>query len=228
MNPIGDTWNVVGNLFLFTDHAQARTTGAMVSSQIASAATMSTTVNPPENGAVKYTQKASRNDVTTGYVNTSDGRVYTTVKTGREWRNAGTASDKGLVQSITQSDRITQNSTSRIGARTVHSSALTESYPIRVDASSADYTNDQNFSLTATVRMGQQVSSVVRDSRVPTVRGWNWTVDSYGILGRTDGVTSESDGNSTSSYIGTDDRARPYIHYIKTDHGKVLVDRHLP
>lgn len=225
MGQIGDGWNVMANLFLFTDHGQARTTGALVSSKVAAAATTSTTANPPRKGAVKYVQTASRKDVTIGYVNTSAGRVYTTVANNRAWRNVGTASDNGLVQSIIQSDRITQNSTSRIGNRPLRSSSLSESYPISVDASSANYTDDQNFSLTATVHMGQQVDSVVKEGSARTARNWNWTLDSYGILGRTASVTSESDGHSTSSYTGTDDRGRPYRHYIKTEHGKVLVNR---
>ena len=225
MSPIGDTWNVMANLFLYTDHGQAQTSGALLSSQVAAAATASTTVNPPQGGAVSYVQKAERSDETTGYVDTSAGRVYTTVANGREWQNAGTASDNGLVQSIAQTDRMTQNSTSRIGNRTVRSSTLSESYPITVDASSANYTNDQNFSLTATVHMGQQVDSVVKEGSSRTARNWDWTVDSYGILGRTAGVTSESDGHSSSSYAGKDDAGHPFRHYIETNHGQVLVDR---
>ncbi|MGA7203334.1 MAG: peptide-N4-asparagine amidase [Specibacter sp.] len=225
MNPIGDNWNVMANLFLYTDHGQARTTGALVSSDVAAAATAFTTVNPPKNGAVKYTQDATRHDSTTGYINTSAGKVFTTVASNRVWRNAGTASDNGLIQSISQSDRMTSNSTSKVGNRTIRSNSLQESYPITVDASSANYTNDQNFSLTATVHMGQQVDSVMKEGSARTARNWNWTLDSYGILGRSAGVTSESDGHSTSAYKGTDDNGRPYRHFIVTEHGKVLINK---
>ena len=225
MPQIGDGWNVVANLFLYTDHGRAQTSGALVSSKVAAAATTSTVVKPAKNGAVKYTQKASRNDVTTGYVNTSAGRVYTTVQNGRQWQNAGTASDNGLVQSIAQGDRMTADSTSKIGNKTIRSSSLDESYPITVDASSANYTDDQNFSLTATVHMGQQVDSVVKEGSDRTARSWDWTLDSYGILGRSAGVTSESDGHSTSSYKGKDDAGKPYRRHIETNHGKVLVNR---
>jgi hypothetical protein len=225
MPQIGDGWNVMANLFLFTDHGQARTSGALTSSKVAATATTSTVVNPLKKGAVKYTQKASRNDVTAGYVNTSAGRVYTTVANNRAWQNAGTASGNGLVQSIAQSDRITQNSSSRIGNRTIRSSSLDESYPITVDASSANYTDDQNFTLTATVHMGQEVNDVVKEGSARTARNWNWTLDSYGILGRSAGVTSESDGHSTSSYKGKDDSGKPYRHFIETAHGKVLVNK---
>lgn len=225
MNQIGDTWNVKANLFLYTDHGQAQTSGALVSSKVAAAAATSTVVNPPSAGAVAYTQTASRHDVTSGYIDTSAGRVHTVAESGREWRNDGTASGGGLVQSITQSDHMTADSTSRIGNKSIRSSSLQESYPITVDASSANYTNDQNFSLTATVHMGQEVDSVVKEGSDKTARNWNWTLDSYGILGRSAGVTSESDGRSTSSYKGKDDSGKPYRHYVETEHGKVLVNQ---
>ena len=54
------------------------------------------------------------------------------------------------------------------------------------------------------------------------IRGWNWTVDSYGILSRAAGVTSESDGHSQTSYLGTDDRGRLYRKSISTNHGRVV------
>lgn len=226
MNPIGDTWNVVATLFLYTDHHQTQTSGRLTVDHVAAAPATTTTSSSPTTGTVKYAEHASRRDVLSGYVNTSDGRVFTTAVNGRAWRNSGTLSDNGLVQSITQSDYITQLSASRIGHRVVRSTSLLESYPISVDFSAANYTDDQNFSLNGTVDMGQQVLSVVAQGSKPTIRGWNWTVKSYGVLARTDGVTSEADGHSKTSYVGTDDRGRPYWHYITTDHGRVLVDRH--
>jgi hypothetical protein len=72
--------------------------------------------------------------------------------------------------------------------------------------------------------MGQDVTDVVRDAHRREFRGWTWTVDSTGVLARTDGVTSESDGSSTTRYVGTDDRGRPYHHRIVTDHGQVVRD----
>jgi hypothetical protein len=101
---------------------------------------------------------------------------------------------------------------------------LTESYPISVDFDASSYVSDQNFSLQGTVHMGQDVADVQRAGRRPQFRGWKWTVDSTGVLARTDGVTSESDGSSSTAYAGTDDRGRPYYHRIVTDHGQVVRD----
>ena len=41
------------------------------------------------------------------------------------------------------------------------------------------------------------------------------------MLSRTDGVNSESDGSSTSSYVGDDDRGRHYEHYLASNHGLI-------
>ena len=160
------------------------------------------------NGAVDYRETATRHDVTAGYLNTSQGRVLSTVRTDRSWSNSGTISDNGLVQTVRQSDRITQRSLSTTGRRVLSSSSLIENYPITVDYSAAQYVDDQNFSLTGTVHMGQQVASVLTDGGRPVIRGWNWTVDSYGVLSRAQGVTSASDGHSRTAYVGTDDRGR--------------------
>ncbi|NYJ74063.1 peptide-N4-asparagine amidase [Allobranchiibius huperziae] len=227
ISPIGDTWNVTAALFLYTDHHRARTSGSLTSANVAAAATTDTTVDPARQGAVHYSQTARRADSVTGYIDTSAGRVVTTVSTGRTWSNAGAVSDSGAVQSIRQQDLMTTRSVSRVGARTVRSLFLRESYPITVDFSAADYTDDQNFSLTGTVTMAQDVARFATDGRHATGLAYDWRVSSYGVLARSKGVTSESDGHSTTSYIGTGATGRPYWHVITTNHGRVTSDRHL-
>lgn len=174
---------------------------------------------------MQYAETAKRSDRISGYVDTSAGRVVTTVNTSRNWTNSGSVDDSGMVQSIMQQDAMATQSVSRVGHRIVRSAALKEFYAISVDFSAADYVNDQNFSLNGTVDMTQRVSSLVRDGSALTRRGWDWNVTSYGVLARKDGTTSESDGHSTTSYIGTDDNGRPYWHRITTDHGQVVTDR---
>ncbi|HEX2903553.1 MAG TPA: peptide-N4-asparagine amidase [Jatrophihabitans sp.] len=224
ITPIGDNWNVTAVLFLYTDHHWSHTSGALMSSSVPAAASTRTTAGPITNGSVNYDETATRSDALAGYVNTSAGRVVTTVNTGRSWRNTGTVGDSGLVQHVTQSDRLSYRSISRIGGRVIASSTLSENYPITIDFSAANYVNDQNFSLTGTVDMRQQVASLVTGAGRPAVRGWDWDVDSYGILARTNGVTSQSDGHSSTSYLGTTDAGRLYRHRIITDHGQVVSD----
>jgi hypothetical protein len=167
---------------------------------------------------------ARRDDALAGYVDTSAGRIRTHVTYQRQFRNTGQVSDHGLVQSIDQRDRVAQTSVSTRNGRVVRDDRLVESYPVSVDFSAASYVNDQNFSLQGTVHMGQDVASVGRSGGRPEARAWTWVVDSTGVLSRTSGVTSESDGHSRTSYAGTDDLGRPYYHRIVTQHGLVVTD----
>lgn len=223
ITPINDAWNVTATLFLYTDHHRARTSGALTQDTAAPAATTHTTASAVTGGQ-SYDVTGSRADTVAGYVDTSAGRIVTRDTYHRAYHQTGQVTDNGLVQSIDQSDRVVQTSVSTRGATVVRSASLAESYPISVDFSAALYTDDQNFSLDGTVDMGQDVASAVRDGATRTVRGWTWDVDSYGILARSAGVTSESDGHSSTSYTGTDDLGRPYHRAITTDHGRIVTD----
>jgi hypothetical protein len=222
INPIGDTWNVTATLFMTVDHHRARTSGALTTDSVAQAPVTKTSSTAPVNGSVDYRETAVRHDVTAGYLLTSQGRVVSTVRNDRSWSNAGTVSDNGLVESVRQSDTIAQRSSSALGHRMLSASSLIERYPITVDFSAAQYVDDQNFSLTGTVHMGQQVAGIVSSNGRPVIRGWNWTVDSYGILSRSAGATSASDGHSRTSYLGTNDRGWLYRKTITTNHGRVV------
>jgi hypothetical protein len=223
ISPVGDNWNVVATLFLWTDHHAARTSGALTEDTVAGDADVRTTSGPSGAGQ-QYTVTARRDDALAGYVDTSAGRIRTHVTYQRQFRNTGQVSDHGLVQSIDQRDRVAQTSVSTRNGRVVRDDRLVESYPVSVDFSAASYVNDQNFSLQGTVHMGQDVASVGRSGGRPEARAWTWVVDSTGVLSRTNGVTSESDGHSSTSYAGTDDQGRPYYHRIVTQHGLVVTD----
>jgi hypothetical protein len=217
---IGDGWTVTATLFLYVDHHATQTIGALTSDQVAPAATTHTTESAAD-GGTRAVVTADRSDVTAGYVDTSAGRVYTTVARTLDYRNDDTVTDAGLTQSIRQSERGAQTVTTTTGAGR---SAVrhTYDYPLRIDYSAAQYVDDQNFSLTGTVDMTQTLADETSDGRHwRPVRASTENVDSSGVLARTAGVTSESDGHSTSYFAGTDDRGRPYLHYLASNHGIV-------
>jgi hypothetical protein len=223
ITPIGDNWNVTATLFLYTDRHRTRTSGALTEHSVTPSAATYTT-SSDIGGGQRYDVTGSRVDTVAGYVDTSAGRIYTRDTYRRAFAQTGQVTDNGLVQSIDQTDRVVQSSVSSRGATVVRSSSLAESYPLRVDFSAAQYVDDQNFSLDGTVSMGQDIASVVRAGGISSVRGWTWGVDSYGILARSAGVTSESDGHSSTAYTGTDDLGRPYHRAITSNHGRVVTD----
>ena len=214
-----DWWNVVATLFLYTDHHASRTSGAVLTDHVAPTGP-STTEKPLSDNGTRISVSAARRDVTAGYVDTSAGRVYTTVARDLSYASTDDVTAAGMAQLIHQTQSGSQTVTSTVGGRTTvtrHSFA----YPLSIDFSAADYTDDQNFSLTATVEMAQHLSDAVDGRTVGTSTEW---LRSYGILARVDGTNTESDGNSRTTFHGTDDQGRWYIREIVTDHGRVVSD----
>ncbi|BCJ37016.1 hypothetical protein Athai_45190 [Actinocatenispora thailandica] len=220
-----DRWDVVATVLLYTDHHAARTSGALTAHRVAPIAHPTTTEQPLSGNGTRVDVRASRNDVTAGYVDTSAGRVRTTVRSTLSYRNVDDVTAAGMAQSIEQTVSGRQRSTSTVDGHRVAASRHDFCYPLSVDYSAAAYTDDQNFSLTGTVEMARVVRTAAAGRRgwQTTERGREW-LRSTGILTRTDGVTTASDGSSRSTYDGLDDVGRPYHHRIVTDHGRILSD----
>jgi hypothetical protein len=221
---IGDGWTAVETLLLYTDHHAARTHGALLTDDVTPTADVGTQVSAVD-GGTQAVVSASRNAVTRGYVVSSAGRVTTTVTRKMDYRNVDTVTDNGLTQSVRQSDAGTQTSLTTHGSHTVSATRSNYDYPLSVDYSAANYVDDQNFSLDGTVDMTRRLSTDVQrhGAWVRTYHGTE-NVSSYGILARTNGVNSESDGHSTSYFRGDDDQGRHYEHYLASDHGIVTKD----
>jgi hypothetical protein len=220
---INDRWNVVGTLFLWTDHHRAQTSGALTRNQVQTEPTLADTHHPTGTGDQQdYTVTGKRHDVIAGYVDTSRGRIYTTDTYDRSFSQTGSVANGGWTQSIDQSDHVRQSSVSTLGttnpgARVVRRWNLEETYPISVDFTGS-YTDGQNYQLEATVDMGQQVAE--QTTGLPNQQ-WDWTVDSYGIQARSAGAITALDGHSTTRYDGTDDLGTVHHNRIETEHGRV-------
>jgi len=222
---IGDGWTVVETLLLYTDHHAAQTHGALLTDSVAPTATEQVDVSPVD-GGTKIVDSTARHDVTSGYVIGSAGRITTTVTRDMQYRNTDTVTDSGLTQSVRQSDTGRQTSVSSRHGRTVAATRHAYDYPLAVDYSAANYVDDQNFSLDGTVNMTRTLA----DFAAGHGRNWRQTygstenVDSYGIEARTNGVTTTTDGHSTSFFRGDDDLGRFYAHYLASDHGLITED----
>ena len=214
---IRDTWQIVPTLLLWTDPGRARTSGAVT--EVAVPATAPATTVTGDSAVVTATQT----ETTSGYLITSAGRVTTTVTRTAAYRNDLTLTDDGLTQAVRQSDRGSQTVTTSGGARPPQV-AHTWSYPIDVDASAAQYVDDQNFSLSGHVRMSRV--TVDADGVPADARSGAETVDTQGVLARTNGVTTTSDGSSTTSFVGTDDTGAFRQRAIVTSHGQIVSDTH--
>ncbi|MEC3976084.1 peptide-N4-asparagine amidase [Amycolatopsis sp. H20-H5] len=225
---IGGSWSVSPTLLLFTDKGATRTSGALTRHDVAPVAAQKT-AEKEISGGVNATVTARRDDVTAGYVDTSAGRVYTRVERTRDYRNSGDITGNGFVQHVAQTDAGQQTSVSTVDGRVGAADRHSWSYPLTVDSSAADFVDDQNFKLTGTVEMTQILGDETGDGRHwrPVAGSREW-LRSTGVLARTNGVNTESDGSSRTLFTGTDDRGRPYFHEIATEHGLVTRDRQFP
>ena len=217
----GDVWNLSANLLLYTDPHAATTSGALLSDSIAPTAAQHTTEQTGSAGAVTATTTAARDWQTAGYVNTSAGRITTTVSQHAAFRNADTVTNNGFTQHVVETDAGWNRSISSDGTVRDHE----WSYPITVDAT-YQITDDQNFTLSGSVDMTRVLSDTVLSPRgLSVVDKSTDEVSSTANYQRVNGVVQAADGSAWQHYAGTDDQGAWYDHYLAAAHGYVTADR---
>ena len=221
---IGDTWNLAANLLLWTDHHAATTSGTLTSDTIAPTATQTENNTAPNaNGDITTTVTAARDWTTTGFVDTSAGRIRTTVTQHVAFRNADAITAGGFAQQLTETDNGTNTSLS-VGPRgVVLSTVHTFQYPITIGAT-FQITNDDNFNLTATVDMTRRLFDLTDTGGRPVVRQSSDEVNSFGLDQRANGVTVAADGHSTEFFAGDDDTGDFGTHFLASAHGFITKD----
>jgi hypothetical protein len=221
---LGDVWNLSANLVLYTDKHAAVTSGAVLTDSIAPTATTRTTEQSGSAGAVTATVTANRAWTVSGYVNTSAGRVTTSVSQESSYRNADTVSAGGFSQHVVQADSGWNRSVSR-GAGAARLSTHDWSYPITVDEN-AQVTDDNNFTLSGSVDMTRRLTDTLTDTTGTHVLD-NSTdeVSTTANDQRAAGVTVAADGAGWQHYVGTDDAGGWYDHYLAGAHGYLTADR---
>ena len=223
---ISDVWTMDGSLFVNTDHDAAQTGGAVTQDTVTSAPTLTSTVVSRPDGSDLITTTASRDWTVTGYVDTSHGRVYTTVKRHSTYSNADTVANAGNTQTISQRDAgstIVTTGGHSAGDRDVRQD--TWSYPIDMTSTYQPGATSNSFLIQGNV-------SVARHTESREGHGNDWRtlssvddqVTASGILQRVNGVDTQADGSDSEKYLGRSDPGGCYGHYIAADHGYVTTD----
>ena len=218
---ISDVWMLDATMFLTTDAHKAHTGGAVTADTIASAPKLTTTLASPTSGTDVVTAEASRDWSVSGYVDTSHGRVVTTVSQHLTYRNLDTIWGGGDYQTVDQQDQgYTQVDTDGRAQR------QTWSYPISMDASYVPDTTGSGFLLTAKVSQARFTSTEVAEPG-----GWGTTarvadqVAASGVLQRADdGTDVQADGQDSEDYQSSTIGRPCYRHVIEADHGQVTAD----
>ena len=228
-----DAWTVDGTLFLDTDHGAARTHGALSTDTLTLAPAVSTTETAGSGDTTDVRTAAARDWQTSGWVQTSHGRVVTTVAQHAVYRNNDAVSSGGQRQRMTQQEygttTVTTGRGTGPGPLRTESVRHTWSYPVTVDSDVPLYTDGDNYSLSATVSQGRILVDSVRsgDRWLPTAVTDD-RVDATGVLARTAGVTTAADGTDSERYRGSTDTGRCYDRGIAAAHGYVTSDRRHP
>ncbi|MCX3062350.1 peptide-N4-asparagine amidase [Streptomyces beihaiensis] len=221
-----DGWIVDGSLFLRTDAHASRTTGRVTIDTLGALPRVTTRETPRSDGGTDLSVTTGRSWKISGYVDTSHGRVTTTVEQRFGYSSTGTVSRTGQHQIVHQRDRGTTTVTTRARG---HESARrhTWSYPIDVDMAIPRYVDYDNYDLEAAVTQGR----VMEDShRTGSGRHWHLDaltddrIDATGDLAREDGAVAHADGTSHERYRGTTDSGACYARDLTAAHGWVTGD----
>lgn len=213
-----DTWNLMANLLLFTDKHASVVTGALTKDTVAPQATESVTTSQPSSTTADATTTAQRQSVLSGWVQTSAGRVTTTVTGQSTFRNSEQVTLNGLNEDLQQTDTgisITRTA----GAGQDWTSTHRWSYPLNVTEQIGSYTDDNNYALSGTVQMGRDLADSAQGPGIAPASSWSHDqMSSVGEQDRSNGALTEADGHSTETWTGTYEGG-VWQHQLASDHG---------
>ncbi|HEX4790466.1 MAG TPA: peptide-N4-asparagine amidase [Actinospica sp.] len=218
---ISDVWMIDATMFLTTDAHAAHTGGTVTEDTIASAPQSNTDIGSPAAGTDLITTSAARDWTVRGYVDTSHGRVTTTVSQHLRYQNTDKIWDGGEDQTVTQTDQ---------GYNDVTTDGLTTrgswQYPISMTASYVPDSTGSGFLLQAQVSQARltQTSTGFGSVLLPTGRISD-RVAAGGVLQVSDtGTTLQADGQDSEDYQSSGLTAPCYHHVIRAEHGQVTSD----
>ncbi|MEZ0067729.1 hypothetical protein ABIA32_003744 [Streptacidiphilus sp. MAP12-20] len=222
-----DGWIVDSTLFLTTDHHATQTSGALTKDTLSLSPAVTTTETAGAGDTTDVSVSAQRDWTTSGYLDTSAGRIRTTVEQHARYLNTDAVSAAGQRQVMSQQE---SGATTVTTGREHGPTTATKhewSYPITVDSDVPLYTDGNNYSLAATVHQVRVLTDSVRhgDSPWRQTDFTNDSVHSTAVLARTNGVVTAADGTASEHWLGTTDTGACYDHTIHAAHGYVTSDQ---
>lgn len=224
---ISDVWLMDGTLFLSTDRHAAQTTGALVKDTIAAAPALTSTVVSPDASTDVITTQAGRDWTVSGYVDTSAGRVSTTITQHLVYSNVDTVTQAGLAQSVQQRDHGFTEVTTEGGRGGPGAVRDSWSYPINVTSVFQPSATGSGFLVEGTADVSRITTTDVRTGDDwHTAAHLNDHVTASGVLQRDDsGNVIQADGTDAQDYFAQSSDSPCYHHEIQAAHGYVTSDR---
>ncbi|MGC0313877.1 hypothetical protein QBC98_002353 [Kitasatospora acidiphila] len=224
---ISDSWTLDGSLFLTTDPLRAQTGGAVTTDTIAAAPQLNTTEQKQSDGSDLITVTAGRDWTVAGYVDTSHGRITTTVEHHGDYRNTDTLANQGQNQVTSQRDSGWTVVSTDDGHGQPRQHRTTWSYPLDVTSSYTPGSGSDSFLASGQVSVARELTDQTRHSQ----GAWQQQaftddrLNSQGVLERQNGTVVQADGSSNEHYLGSTADGGCYDHELAADHGYLTLDR---
>ena len=232
----GFYWQIDGNLLVYRDPVLTTTTGKLTSYQVSPSATQSVSQTINANSAL-FSFTSSRSLTITGYVDTSSGRVTTSITQNFQFTNDQVLDLINFVENLKSTETITTTTTVS-GPSGTSIVTVADSYPIAMTsmfqipgalASSGNpatlkfilpATVDQSFIRTTTTNTNGNISTASISD----------TVHAEAVLVRslTTGVNAVAGGTDSEQYITQESSRGCFNHLIRAAQGFLTVDTFLP
>lgn len=205
---IVDLWTLGGNLFATTDPHVQRVTGSLLRDDVPAADVHTTTTGSGLDD--KIVTHVNRSWRTAGVLHTSAGIVP--VSSSGQWTFDNTT---------TLADSASQQNTDQHVLGSYGSNGRVDGFDFALTADVTQHiVDDNNYRIDATVHQGRRLWTV--GGGVPALS--DDSIDTSGGFGRTNGVLSYADGQSSEKWSGLADTGRFYFRDIDTAHGYVTRD----
>jgi hypothetical protein len=213
---------VTANLLLYLDHGAAKVTGGVLSDNLTAQPTPvvveNVTIDPSGNASGPVTVTSARHYSITGYVDTSHGRVETTVAQTIRFSNTQnfTVSSSTYIQELKQSTRIDSSTTTRRGLLTTQEQK-TFDYPLEVQYNQT--TNaDGSLSILSTVDQKFLEKDVEHLAGLDVLEAStsNHVASQDTLTYSAAGVRTGHSGNSSQTYVSHDPFGHCYSRSLRS------------
>jgi hypothetical protein len=219
-------WGLTPNLLLWTDPHSAQTTGGTTQNTLAASPTQYTDKQETGSQSTNYTLAAQRSYTIAGWVETSAGRLTTTVTRSLDFSNTNDFTLTNFRQQ-TRNDQELKTVTTTADASGTHVSTVDEQDPLTAvemfqQPSSADF-----FTLPAHVTQSKLLSVSRSDNGTTTFSSTlSDSTQGAGILSEyNSGQYRLANGTDQQDYVYSDSTGVCYDHSIKAAQGYVTSER---
>ena len=219
-------WGLTPNLLLWTDPNSSSTHGATTQNTLAANPTSITTSQQTGSQSVNYTLNASRSYAVSGWVQTSSGRVTTTVRRTLTFANTNVFTLKNYRQQ-TRNNQTLRTVTTTTDASGTHVDTVDEQDPLTAVEMFQQPPRKDSFTLPAHVTQSKIINETMTSHNATTFSSsLSNSVQGAGVLSEYNGGQYRlANGTDQQDYAYRDSTGLCYERKIHAAQGYVKTDR---